>query len=127
MPAGLLAPSRAQRANRHTPHVTRSRRQVVLAVAAGLALADASIVTLALPQLLTELDATVEGVAAVIGVYTIVLALALLPAERLRVRWGARLLGIGGLGLVGIACGGGGGAGSLPPLLGMRAGGGAGG
>src|SRR4051794_41938572 len=58
-------------------------RRVLLAVAAGLVLADASVVTLALPDLLVELHTTVEGVAAVIGSYTIVLALALMPAERL--------------------------------------------
>ena len=49
----------------------------MIALAAGLALADAAVVTLALPQLLLELDTTVEGVAAVIGVYTLVLTLAL--------------------------------------------------
>src|SRR3954453_22969413 len=74
MRAGLREPSRGRSSSRHTPYVTRSR---LLAVAAGLALADASVVTLALPRLLTQLDATVEGVAAVIGVYTVVLALAL--------------------------------------------------
>jgi Major Facilitator Superfamily len=52
-------------------------RRALIATAAGLALADAAVVTLALPQLLLELDTTVEGVAAVIGVYTAVLALAL--------------------------------------------------
>ena len=52
-------------------------RRALIAIAAGLALADAAVVTLALPQLLLELDTTVEGVAAVIGVYTLVLALAL--------------------------------------------------
>ena len=38
----------------------------LLAAAAGLALADASIVVLALPPLLREFDTTVEGVAAVL-------------------------------------------------------------
>jgi hypothetical protein len=52
-------------------------RSWVVTVAAGLVLADASIVTLALPELLRALDTTVEGVAAVIVVYTGVLALAL--------------------------------------------------
>jgi hypothetical protein len=52
-------------------------RRALIAIAAGLALADAAVVTLALPQLLLELDTTVEGVAAVIGVYTAVLALGL--------------------------------------------------
>ena len=51
-----------------------------LAVGAGLVLADASIVTLGLPELLAELQTTIVGVAAVIGVYTAVLALTLLPA-----------------------------------------------
>ena len=46
-------------------------RTWVVTVAAGLVLADASIVTLALPELLGELDTTVEGVAAVIAVYTL--------------------------------------------------------
>src|SRR3954470_13566078 len=101
--------------------VAPSRKQIVLAVAAGLALADASIVTLALPRLLTELDASIEGVAAVIGVYTVVMAAALLPAERLRARFGARRLGAGGLALFAAACAGCAAAGSLELLLVLRA------
>ena len=58
-------------------------RHLLITLAAGLALADASVVTLALPDLLVDLHTTVEGVAAVIGVYTVVLALALIPAEPL--------------------------------------------
>ena len=101
--------------------MAHSRKQLILAVAAGLALADASIVTLALPRLLTELDANVEGVAAVIGVYTIVLAIALLPAARLRKSVGARQLAAGGLALFGVACIGCAAAGSLELLLALRA------
>jgi Major Facilitator Superfamily len=52
-------------------------KRALIAVASGLVLADAAVVTLALPPLLLELDTTVEGVAAVIAVYTAVLALAL--------------------------------------------------
>jgi MFS family permease len=52
-------------------------KRALIAVAAGLALADAAVVTLALPQVLLELDTTVEGVAAVIAVYTAVLAIGL--------------------------------------------------
>jgi MFS family permease len=52
-------------------------KRALIAVASGLVLADAAVVTLALPQLLLDLDTTVEGVAAVIAVYTAVLALAL--------------------------------------------------
>jgi predicted MFS family arabinose efflux permease len=75
------------------------RTEIALAAAAALALADASVVTLALPRLLTELDATVEGVAAVLVVYTVVLAVALLPAERLRRALGSRALGFTALAL----------------------------
>jgi len=75
----------------------------LVTAAAGLVLADASIVTLALPELLTTLDTTVEGVAAVIAVYTLVLALALLPAERLMRRHGPALVGGAGFVVFGIA------------------------
>ena len=61
---------------------------MALALAAGIALADSSIVTLGLPSILIDLDATVEGVALVLGVYTAVLAIALLPAA-----WIARRVG----------------------------------
>lgn len=75
----------------------------LVTAAAGLVLADASIVTLALPELLRELDTTVEGVAAVIAVYTIVLAAALLPAERLMRRSDPTLVGAAGFVLFGFA------------------------
>lgn len=70
---------------------------ILVAVAAGLALADSSIVALALPPLLDELDTTVTGVAAVIGVYTLVLAVGIAPAAAL-----ARRLGPGHVGAVGM-------------------------
>jgi MFS family permease len=82
--------------------------QVALALAAGIALADASIVTLGLPSILIELDATVEGVALVLGVYTAVLALALIPAARLARRIGAARIGAAGItlfALASLACG----------------------
>ncbi|MGI8592937.1 MAG: MFS transporter [Solirubrobacteraceae bacterium] len=96
-------------------------RAIVLALVAGLALADASIVTLALPELLVELDTGVEGVAAVLGVYTGVLALALVPAWWIVRARGPVLVGATGLvvfALAAIACGV---AGSLPALLAGRA------
>jgi MFS family permease len=83
-------------------------RTLLLAVAAGLALADTSIVTLALPELLQELDTTVEGVAAVLGVYTVVLAAALPVAERLQRTHGVAAVGAAGatlFGVAGIVCG----------------------
>jgi MFS family permease len=78
-------------------------RSGLLALAAGVALADGSIVTLGLPQILGDLDTTVEGVAAVIGVYTLVLALALLPLERAAGRVSVRAIGAGGLALMAAA------------------------
>jgi Major Facilitator Superfamily len=74
-------------------------RRFGIALAAGIALADASIVTLGLPSILIELDATVEGVALVLGVYTAVLALALLPAVWLCRRYGDARMGAAGFAL----------------------------
>ncbi len=92
-------------------------RRLALALAAGLALADASIVTLALPELLADFSTTVEGVAAVIGVYTVVLAAALIPAERLMRSFGPRTVGAVGFALFAVASLACGLAGSLTTLL----------
>jgi hypothetical protein len=78
-------------------------RLLLVALAAGIALADGSIVTLALPEILVDLHATVEGVAAVIGVYTIVIAAALLPLERAASALSVRMIGAGGLALMAAA------------------------
>jgi predicted MFS family arabinose efflux permease len=95
--------------------------RVAAATAAGLALADASIVVLALPPILTEFDASVEAVAAVIGAYTLALALAAYAMTRWSVRPGARRLGwIGMLGFAAASAG----AGLAPTmalLIGLRA------
>ncbi|UTI65278.1 MFS transporter [Paraconexibacter antarcticus] len=96
-------------------------RSVLLAVAAGLALADASVVTLALPQLLVDLHTTVEGVASVIGVYTVALALALIPIERATRRHGAPAVGAAGFVTFAVACIACAGADSLAVLLVARA------
>ena len=107
-----------QTATRNTGRVTL--RTALLALAAGLVLADASVVTLALPQLLTELDTSVEGVAAVIGVYTVVLAVVLVPFERAAARFEPHVVGAGGFAvfaLASLACAG---AESLPVLLSAR-------
>ena len=92
-----------------------------LAVGAGLVLADASIVTLGLPELLAELQTTIVGVAAVIGVYTAVLALTLLPAASIVRRVGARKTGAGGMLIVAAASGFCALADNLPTLLTARA------
>lgn len=94
-----------------------SARRIALAVAAGLALADASIVTLALPDILRDLDTTIEGVAAVIGLYTLVIAVVLLPFERLASHWSVRGTGASGFALMAVASGVCAVAGSLPVLL----------
>jgi MFS family permease len=89
-------------------------RRALVAMAAGLALADASIVALALPPILAEMDTTITGVAAIVGVYALVLALAIWPASRLRAgSWGFALFAAASL-----ACGL---AGSLAVLLVFRA------
>jgi len=77
----------------------RSAVRLPLAGAAFLALADTAIVALALPPILRELDTDVAGVAAVLGVYAVVLAIALPPAEWLRVRTGTRSVGLGAVAL----------------------------
>jgi MFS family permease len=78
-------------------------RSALLALAAGVALADGSIVTLGLPGILNDLHTTVEGVAAVIGVYTVVLAISLLPLERAASAFSVRAIGAAGLALMAIA------------------------
>jgi hypothetical protein len=80
-------------------------RRVLIAIGVALALADASVVTLALPPILIELDTTVEGVAAVIGVYTLVLAVGLPLAAWLRRVVSDRVLGVAGFALFGVASG----------------------
>src|SRR4051812_2236213 len=89
-------------------------RRALVAIAAGLALADASIVALALPPILTEFDTTISGVAAIIGVYALVLAVSIWPAARVRVGpWGFALFALASLGCAV--------AGSLELLLAFRA------
>jgi MFS family permease len=103
-------------------------RRTFLALAAGIALADASIVTLGLPSILVELDATVEGVALVLGVYTAVLAVALLPAAALCRRFGDARVGAAGFALflaASLGCGASDSLGLLLVLRGVQALGGA--
>jgi MFS family permease len=90
----------------------------LLLLAAGLALADASVVTLGLPPIIADLDASVQQAAAVLGSYTLVLAVALPVAARSRGSW--RELATGGAVVFAIAslvCGL---AGSLGVLLAAR-------
>jgi len=54
-----------------------------LALTVGVVLADSSIVTLALPSILSDYDATVFGVSWVLTAFNLVLALLILPAVRI--------------------------------------------
>jgi MFS family permease len=92
-------------------------KRALIAAASGLVLADAAVVTLALPPILLELDTTVEGVAAVIAVYTAVLALGLPIAAALH----GRATGPAGALLFGAASIGCASADTLELLLAMRA------
>jgi hypothetical protein len=58
-------------------------RVALLALAVGLVLADSSVVTLGLPAVLTDFDATPQGVSWVLTGYNLALALAAVPAARL--------------------------------------------
>ncbi len=58
-------------------------RDMVWAGSVGLVLADSSVVTLALPEILGEFSTTVLGVSWVLTSFNLVLALAVLPAARL--------------------------------------------
>jgi hypothetical protein len=89
-----------------------------LLLAAGLALADASIVTLGLPPIIDELNGSVQQAAAVLGSYTLVLAVTLPLAARSRGSW--RELAMGGalvFAVASLVCGL---AGSLGLLLAAR-------
>src|SRR4051812_33641315 len=72
-------------------------REFVLAATVGIVLADSSVVTLALPEILRRFDTTVFGVSWVLTVFNVVLAAAILPAARVarrdpRATWGAGLV-----------------------------------
>lgn len=78
------------------PEQSGTVRDIPLAITVGVVLADSSIVTLALPEILREYDSTVVGVSWVLTAFNLVLALAILPAARLarsrpRAGWGAGL------------------------------------
>jgi predicted MFS family arabinose efflux permease len=97
------------------------RHDIPIGLAASLVFADATIVTLALPNLLVDLHTTVYGVAAVLGVYTAALACAALPAPLLVARAGFVRTGVGALcafSLASLVCAV---AGGLPLLLVARA------
>jgi predicted MFS family arabinose efflux permease len=77
--------------------MNRAAVRLPLAGAAFTALSDTAIVVLALPPILRELGTDVAGVAAVLGVYAVVLAVALPLAEHARGVAGTRLTGCAGV------------------------------
>ena len=72
-------------------------RRLLLGLAVALALADGSIVTLALPDILGQFDVEIPTVAWVLTSYNLVLALAAVPAALLARR---RARAVGGVGIV---------------------------
>ena len=73
--------------------MTRSLRAALLGLGVGLALADSSIVTLALPEVLGQFDVGITTVAWVLTSFNLVLALVVVPAayvSRRRPRTGPR-------------------------------------
>jgi MFS family permease len=88
------------------PQSSDRAHEIALAASVGIVLADSSIVTLGLPDVMREFDATVVGVSWVLTAFNLVLALAILPAVRF-----ARLdpdrgwvAGIAGFSLASLAC-----------------------
>jgi len=63
-------------------------RSIALAGAVGLILADSSIVVLALPEIFREFDTSISGVAWVLIIFNLVLALLAVPGARLARRYG---------------------------------------
>ena len=91
-------------------------RVPLAAVAVGAVLADSSIVTLALPELVREFDASVAEVAWVLISFNLALALAALPAATFVRRQGGTPVWVGGLVLfagASLTC-------ALAPALGVR-------
>ena len=81
-------------------------RDVALALTVGVVLADSSIVTLGLPDILREFDGTVVGVSWVLTAFNLALALSVLPAARAARREprGGWALGLAVFTLASLAC-----------------------
>jgi predicted MFS family arabinose efflux permease len=78
-------------------------RRGLVTVGVGLVLADGSIVSLALPQILADLHTTVVGLAAILFVYMAVLAVAALVTAQVGAQRDARHLASCGFALVAVA------------------------
>jgi MFS family permease len=106
------------------PAVIQRRRsawaEIGLAVAVAMVLADASVVVLALPDMLTALDATVTGVSWVITAFNLALALAAVPAAIAARRLGAVRVEAAGLVVFAVASAAAGFAGNLETVIAAR-------
>jgi hypothetical protein len=80
------------------------RNDIPILLTGALVFADATIVTLALPNLLVDLNTSVYGVAAVLAVYTAVLGCTALVAPRLLRAGSYAGIGVGALCLFSLAC-----------------------
>ena len=87
-----------------------TRRELVWAATVGVVLADSSVVTLALPDILRELDTSVLAVSWVLTSFNVVLAVAVLPAALAAARGGveraaqAWVAGVVVFGLASLVC-----------------------
>ena len=84
-----------------------THRRTLLAIGVGLALADSSIVTLALPEILGEFDVAITSVAWVLTSFNLVLAAVAVPAAYVSRRRPREALVVGALVFAGasLACG----------------------
>jgi MFS family permease len=94
--------------------------EVGLAVAVAMVLADASVVVLALPDMLTALDATVTGVSWVITAFNLAVAVAAVPAAVAARRLGPVRIEVAGLLVFAAASAAAGLAGSLETVIAAR-------
>lgn len=118
---GRLGPSADRWLRTGRPSTIAGVKVWILSLAVGIVLADSSIVTLALPQILRELDTEVGDVAWVLTAYNLVLALAAVPAARLSVSPArAPMAGVVGLVVFAGASAGCALSGSLEMLIGAR-------
>lgn len=79
-------------------------RELLLALAVGLILSDSSVVTLGLPAILRDFDASVNGVAWVLIAFNLALALVAVPATLLARRRGGATAFVVSMGLFAAAC-----------------------
>src|SRR5213078_1846919 len=98
----------------------RSWKDLSLRLAVALAFADASIVVLALPRIIDELDTSISAVTWVIMAYNLALITGVVVFLAAGNRVGSRQALLGGLALFGLASLGSGAANSLGMLVAMR-------